>query len=59
MQLIKEQLDEFKRIYKEECGVDLNDNEALEKATSLARLVEIVYKPRTKQELGKAQKRRA
>jgi len=44
MQLTKKQLDEFKHIYKEECGINLSDSEALDKATNLVHLFEIIYK---------------
>ena len=54
----KERLDEFKRIYKKEFKEDLSDAGALEKATKLLRLVELVYKPITKEDYDKLQKRR-
>jgi hypothetical protein len=54
----KEQLEEFKKIYKKEFGKDISDKEALESATKLMRLVEIVYKPMTQEEYDKVQKRR-
>ena len=54
----KEQLEEFKKIYKKEFGKDISDKEALESATKLMHLVEIVYKPMTQKEYDKVQKRR-
>jgi len=54
----KESLGEFKKIYKEEFGEEISDQEALEQATKLLRLVEIVYKPTTQEEYDKIQKRR-
>jgi len=54
----KESLGEFKKIYKEEFGEEISDQEALEQATKLLRLVEIVYKPMTQEEYDKVQKRR-
>jgi len=54
----EERLEEFKRIYKKEFGEDLSDQDALEKATKLLRLVEIIYKPMTQEEYDKLQKRR-
>jgi len=43
MQLSKEALEEFKRIYKAEFGEEISDQEALDKATRLINLVRIVY----------------
>lgn len=59
MALTKEQLNKFKQIYKEQFKEDLSDAEALEKATKLMRLIEIVYKPMTETEYNQLQKRRA
>jgi hypothetical protein len=58
MQLSKEHLDKFKRIYKKQFKEKLSDSEALEKATKLTRLIEIVYKPMTEEEYRIVQKRR-
>ena len=54
----QDQLEEFKAIYKKQFGTELSDQEALEKATKLLRLVEIIYKPITKDEYEMVQKRR-
>lgn len=54
----KERLQKFKQIYKKRFNKDLSDQEALEKATRLLRLVEIVYKPMTQEEYNALQKRR-
>lgn len=54
----KERLEEFKRIYKKKFGKELSNQEALEKATKLLRMVELVYKPITKENYDKLQKRR-
>ncbi len=54
----KESLDKFKAIYKKEFGKDLNDQDALELATKLLRLVELIYKPMTKEDYEMVQKRR-
>jgi hypothetical protein len=54
----KEALEKFKRIYKKKLGKDLSDQDALEKATKLLRLVEIIYKPMTQEDYDKLQKRR-
>lgn len=39
----KEQLEKFKLIYKKEFNKEISDQEALEQATKLLRLVEIIY----------------
>ncbi len=39
----KEQLEKFKLIYKKEFNREISDQEALEQATKLLRLVEIIY----------------
>ena len=54
----EERLKEFKKIYKKRFGKNLSDQSALEKATKLSRSVEIIYKPMTKEEYDKVQKRR-
>lgn len=51
-------LKEFKTIYKNNFNVALSDKDALESATKLLRLVEIIYKPMTKKEYEEVQKRR-
>jgi hypothetical protein len=42
-------LKKFKTIYKKRFNIDLSDKNALESATKLLRLVEIIYKPITKE----------
>ena len=54
----KEELKEFKKIYKERFGKNLSDQVALEKATKLLNLMRIIYQPMTKEEYDKVQKRR-
>jgi hypothetical protein len=46
----KEYLQKFKELYKKRFNKDLTDQEALEGATKLLRLIEIIYKPMTKAE---------
>lgn len=43
--ITKEALEEFKRIYKNHTGEDLSDQEALESATKLLNIIQLVYKP--------------
>lgn len=52
------QLEEFKRIYRKQFGKDISDQDALESATKLLRLMEIVYKPMTRDEFSKLEERR-
>jgi uncharacterized protein YdiU (UPF0061 family) len=54
----KEELKEFKKIYKKRFGENLSDQVALEKATKLLNLVKAVYRPMTKEKYDKVQKRR-
>ena len=54
----KEAIKEFKEIYRKEFGEELSDQDALEKASKLLRLMEIIYKPMTQKEYDEVQKRR-
>jgi rubrerythrin len=54
----KEHLDKFKELYKKKTGKDISDQDALESATKLINLVKAVYKPMTKDDYDKVQKRR-
>lgn len=45
MQLSKEQLEQFKQLYKERFGEELSDKEALDQATNLVNLIKATYKP--------------
>jgi hypothetical protein len=54
----KERLEEFKKIYKKKFGKDISDQDALEQATKLMRLMEIIYKPMTQEQYDQLQKRR-
>jgi hypothetical protein len=51
-------LKEYKTIYKKEYGIDLSDKEALEQATRLLNLMKIIYRPISKDDYEKLQKRR-
>ena len=53
----KEGLDQFKQIYKKRFNKDLADDVALEKAMTLIRMVELIYKPMTLEEYEALQKR--
>ncbi|MGA2417963.1 MAG: hypothetical protein ABSF55_01895 [Candidatus Staskawiczbacteria bacterium] len=54
----KEGLDKFKQIYKKRFNKDLADDVASEKAKTLLRMVETIYKPMTLEEYEVLQKRR-
>lgn len=43
--LTKEAIEEFKKLYKEQYGEELNDFVATEAANRLLRLVDVVYRP--------------
>ncbi len=58
MSLTKAQLKKYRELYKERFGFDISKEEACEKAENLVRMVELVYKPMTKQELKQLQNRR-
>ena len=46
----KESLEKFKKLYKKHFHEELSDEDALEKAIRLRRMVEIVYQPITEKE---------
>ena len=54
----KESLEEFKAIWKKEFKEEISDEYALESATKLLRLMEIIYKPMTQKDYDMLQKRR-
>lgn len=53
-----EQIKKFQAIYKARFSKYISREEALEQGTRLLRLVELVYKPMTEDELKTVQKRR-
>jgi hypothetical protein len=56
MNLSKERVEEFKKIYKKETGKDISDEEALDSATSLVEMIRLVYKPIKKKDFEKFNK---
>lgn len=54
----KEAFDEFKAIWKRNFGEDISDAKALESATKLVRLMEIIYRPMTREQFEAGEKRR-
>ena len=58
MRLTDENITSFQALYKQRFGKEINREEAYEKASKLVRLMQIVYKPMTKEEYEVTQKRR-
>ena len=54
----REYLKKYKQIYRKKFHKDISDQEALEQATKLLCLVKAIYKPITKEDYDKLQKRR-
>ncbi len=52
-------LEKFKKLYKDHFNIELSNQDALNKAIKLRRMVELVYKPITLDDYEKLQKRRA
>lgn len=53
-----EKIQEFKVLYRKHFGIELSDEEAQEKGSQLLRLLEIVYKPMTEEDLAIVEERR-
>lgn len=58
MVLKDEDIQKFQALYKSRFGLDISREEAYEKGIKLVRLMELVYKPMTQEELDFIQKRR-
>ena len=56
--LSDEQVASFQVLYKKQFGREITKAEALEKGSVLVRMMQLVYKPMTKEEYEKVQKRR-
>jgi len=56
--LTDEQIEKYRAIYKKHYGKEISKAEALEQGTKLINLIEAVYKPITKEEFKRLQKRR-
>ena len=56
--LSKEQITKFQTLYKNRFGVEISREQAYEKGVKLIRLIELIYKPITKDDYQKLQKRR-
>ena len=53
MRLTNEHISDFQKLYQEEFGISLSDDEALERATKLIEFVQVIYKPITKEDYKK------
>lgn len=58
MALTKEDIEKFKKLYKEHYGEEINDFVAYEAANRLVQMVKAVYKPITKEQYDKIEKER-
>jgi hypothetical protein len=56
--LSEEQITKFQTLYRNRFGKEISREEAYEKGTKLIRLVELIYKPMTKNDYKRLQKRR-
>lgn len=57
MRISDQQLDRFIEIYRKNFGITIDRATALEKGAKLVRLMEIIYKPMTKDEFARVQER--
>lgn len=53
MQIPKEKVDEFKDLYRKRFGIDLSDQEALEKGTKLLNFMRIIIQSQPEKKLEK------
>jgi len=58
MQLLDTDIRKFQELYKARFGMDISREEAVQKGGQLLRLMELVYRPMTKQEHDTIQKHR-
>lgn len=56
--LSDEQITKFQTLYKNRFGKEISREEAYEQGVKLIRLIELIYKPMTKEEYKIVQKRR-
>lgn len=56
--LTNEQIIKFQMLYKNRFGKEIGQKEALERGIKLLRLVELIYKPITREEYKQLQNRR-
>lgn len=56
--LSDEQIKSYQLLYKNRFGKEISQAEALEQGVKLIRLIELVYKPMTKDDFQKLQERR-
>lgn len=58
MQISKDGLEKFKKLYKKHFGKEIDDRDALEKGINLLTLIKAIYKPMTVKEHKELQERR-
>lgn len=58
MQLTNEQIAEFQELYRKHFSEEISHEQAHEEGIKLVRLMQLIYKPMTKQEYGRLQERR-
>lgn len=58
MKITKEQLNAFQQLYKQQFGVDIDDEAAYDAAIKLLSLMKLVYQPIRASDLRKAEQRR-
>lgn len=56
--LSDEQITKFQTLYKNRFGKEISREEAYEQGAKLIRLIELIYKPMTKEEYNRLQERR-
>lgn len=56
--LSNEQITKYQKIYKNYFGKEISREEAYEQGVKLVRLIELIYKPMTKDEYEQVQQRR-
>jgi hypothetical protein len=56
MQLPTELISEFQSLYKDEFGEDISKEAACEQGVNLVRLIQLIYKPISKEEFIRVQK---
>jgi len=59
MQLTEQQITRFQKIYKARFNKQLSKKEALEKGIKLVKMIQIVYRPITKEQYQQLQERRS
>lgn len=56
--LSPEQINKFQKIYKDQFGKEISQEEAQEKGLKLLRMFQLIYKPMTEEDFARLQERR-